>query len=111
MMQKQPRKSATGSGSAELTCYMRWWILFWYNNITRVCLLLGIPSIVLCLISWYCFGPGEYLRGVALWSYGLLFAWALFDNDYSNLRKVGLDEYRRPFGKVKQDKVNKLFGL
>lgn len=101
MKQKQPPKSSTNCRSDELSCYVRWWILFWYNDITRVFLLLGIPSVILYFILWYCFGTVEYLRDVALWSYILLFVWALFDNDYSNLRKVGFDEYRRPLGKTK----------
>jgi len=108
---KNKEKSATSCGSTAMSCYMRWWILFWYNDITRFCIILGIPSAMLCIFIGYLFGAGEYLRDIALWSYCLLFAWALIDNDYSNLRKVGLDEYRKPIGKMKQDKINKLFGL
>ncbi len=110
-MERVTQGSARACGSSAVTCYMRWWILFWYNNVTRACVLLGVPSAMLCLVFWYCFGTGEYLRDVALWSYGLLFFWASLDNDYSNLRKVGLDEYRRPLGKAKQDKINKLFWI
>lgn len=111
MKQKLNEKSATSCGSTAMTGYMRWWILFWYNDITRLCIISGVPSLIICVVLSYTLGSGVYLKSVSLISYVGLFAWAVVDNNYSNLRKVGLDEYRKPLGKRKQDKINQLFGL
>jgi hypothetical protein len=56
--------------------------------------MLGIPAIPVTLASWLIFGQGEYLREVAMFTYLFFVACALFDNDYSNLRRIGMDEYR-----------------
>lgn len=72
------------------------WIWFWYNDITRLCIIVGLPVIPIVFITAYFFGWGEYLRTVAACSYIFFFGWALMDNDYSNLRKIGLDEYCKP---------------
>lgn len=71
------------------------WIWFWYNDITRLCVLLGLPTIIIILIAILLFGSGEYLRIIAGVSYILFFGWAVIDNDYSKLRHIGMDEYRR----------------
>jgi hypothetical protein len=73
----------------------RMWIWFWYNDITRLCILFGVPVIPVVLGLLAIFGPGEYLRDVGAGMYLLLVAWAILDNDYSQLRRIGLDEYRR----------------
>jgi len=88
-------QNADPLGSSEATGYDSFWIWFWYNDITRFCLLFGLPSIILVVVCWLVIGPGEYLRTVAMITYGVFFAWALLDNDYSNLRRIGMDEYRR----------------
>ena len=58
-------------------------------------ILTGIPVIPVVAIAYIILGPVSYLENIALWTYGLLFAWAILDNDYSNLRRIGMDEYRR----------------
>lgn len=73
----------------------RAWIWIWYNDITRLCVLLGLPVIPVMLIAMSIFGPGEYLRTVAGAAYILFFGWAMIDNDYSNLRRIGMNEYRK----------------
>lgn len=74
---------------------IRAWIWFWYNDFTRVCVLLGVPIIPMIAFAFAIFGPGVYLRGVAITTYIVFFGWAFLDNDYSNLRRIGLDEYRK----------------
>ena len=73
----------------------RAWIWFWYNDITRMCIFLGLPVVPVVVLTGLAFGPGEYLRTVAVLTYVLFFVWALIDNDYSNLRKIGMNEYRK----------------
>lgn len=60
----------------------RAWIWVWYNDITRICVLLGLPVIPVLIITATVFGSGEYLRAVAGATYILFFGWALMDNDY-----------------------------
>ena len=70
------------------------WIWIWYNDKTRFCCIIGLPVIPVVILIAAIFGNGEYLRAVAMILYGILFCWMLIDNDYSNLIKIGLDEYR-----------------
>jgi len=87
----------------ETNRFKRAWIWFWYNDITRLFLLL-IPTHLLFTLL-----PVLYLLHLVLgishmsadtfriflfifWGGPLL--WAMVDNDYSNLRRIGLNEYR-----------------
>lgn len=79
----------------ETNKFKRAWIWFWYNDYTRFAVLLGLPVIPVVLLTAYVFGSGEYLLNVAILTYTLLFGWGVCDNNYSNLRRIGLDEYRR----------------
>ena len=79
----------------ETNKFVRAWIWFWYNDATRICIIIGIPILPAIAVSYVIFGPGEYLRGVAMATYLFFCLWAGTDNDYSNLRRIGLDEYRR----------------
>jgi len=56
---------------------------------------MGIPLIPVAALLMAFSVPGETLRGILIGIYVLLFVWALLDNDYSNLRRIGMDEYRR----------------
>lgn len=78
---------------------VRAWIWFWYNDATRICIMIGVPIMPALIVSYAIFGPGEYLREVAMATYLLFFGWAMADNDYSNLRRIGLDEHRRKLGR------------
>lgn len=80
----------------ETRMWVRTWIWFWYNDLTRMAVVLGIPAGLITLAAALCEVSGEALRSTALWSYGGLFAWMFVDNDYSKLRRIGLDEERRP---------------
>jgi hypothetical protein len=46
---------------------------------------------------------GEAISNMAIIIYLVVVIWAICDNDYSNLRRIGLDEYRKP---LKHYKVN-----
>ena len=75
---------------------VRAWIWFWYNDITRMLLLVGLHLPVVLLATYAIFGPGEYLRDVAVAAYMLTFCVMLVDNDYTQLRRIGLDVNRQP---------------
>lgn len=75
---------------------VRAWIWFWYNNVTRMLLLVGLHLPVVLLATYAIFGPGEYLRDVAVAAYMLTFCVMLVDNDYTQLRRIGLDVNRVP---------------
>lgn len=79
----------------ETNKFKRAWIWFWYNDITRICILMGLPIIPVVFTVGVIFGFDEYLRGVAMFAYTFTFGWALLDNDYSNLRRIGMNEYRK----------------
>jgi len=79
--------------------FKRAWIWLWYNDITRLCVLFGLPVVPVLLFAIIIFGLCEYLRTLAVLTYVGFFVWALIDNDYSNLRKIGMDEYRRKIQK------------
>ena len=79
----------------ETNKFKRAWIWFWYNDITRVCILMGLPVMPTVFAVGFFFGAGEYLRVVAMLTYALTFGWVMFDNDYSNLRRIGMNEYRK----------------
>jgi hypothetical protein len=71
------------------------WIWFWYNDITRIFFII-IPSYLFLLIpflKWIGI-PVEYLDEIAVFTYLTVFVLGLMYNDYSQLRKIGMDEYR-----------------
>jgi hypothetical protein len=49
----------------ETNKFKRAWIWFWYNDITRICILMGMPIIPVVFTVGFIFGFDEYLRGVA----------------------------------------------
>ena len=83
----------------ETNMFKRWWINVWYNDATRLSAFLGLPSLILVLLSMMVCVPGEYLKIIAIGSWLFFFFWMMFDNDYSNLRRIGLNEYRFPIKK------------
>jgi hypothetical protein len=76
----------------------RAWIWLWFNDWTRMLVLLGLP-ILPCVFIAYHLGMRESLKDVAVFSYLFFLCWAMTDNDYSNLRRIGMDEYRRKLNK------------
>jgi hypothetical protein len=75
----------------------RAWIWFWFNDMTRFLLVL-IPSYFALLIPilLYLGIQGEALRKALSLTYGLVLLWAMADNDYTKLKRIGLDVNRRP---------------
>lgn len=75
----------------------RAWIWFWYNTATRFCLVL-FPSyfVVAVPLLLYLGVTGEPLRNSLMALYWGMFGWALVDNDYENLNRIGLTVDRRP---------------
>lgn len=74
----------------------RAWIWFWYNDITRMFMVL-IPSYFVLLIPlmiWLGFDD-QSIRNTCGALYGFGISFALLDNNYSNLRRIGLNEYRK----------------
>jgi hypothetical protein len=78
----------------------RAWIWFWYNNTTRFLLIL-FPSYFAVVIPalMYLGIEGEALRHTTSFIYLMGILWAMLDNDYSNLERIGLTVDRRPLRK------------
>ena len=75
----------------------KYWIWFWYNDITRLCFVM-FPLyfiILIPLLIWMGISEEAFKKILSI-VYLSVWAWALVDNDYSNLRKIGLDENRKP---------------
>jgi hypothetical protein len=80
--------------------FIRWWIWIWYNDITRLffvmfggILLLIVPLLIFVGVT------GEWLKQCTIFSYLGVVVWAMVDNDYSNLNRIGLDVHRHPLKK------------
>ncbi|EGR2227201.1 hypothetical protein DZF79_02895 [Vibrio parahaemolyticus] len=79
----------------------RMWISFWYNNSTRsyfvllgLHLIFTLPAVIypLSLLGVsFDFESGKFLAAILYLSVAY---WAIIDNDYSNLRRIGLNERR-----------------
>ena len=82
----------------------RAWIWFWFNDWTRL-LVVGLGGHLLLFIPvLYVFGvQGEALRSAAMGLYIAVFGWAMVDNDYTQLHKIGLDVYRRPLNNADKE--------
>lgn len=77
------------------------WIWFWYNDITRFVFPLMGLHLLLTIAAVASFGlnqnlDGEVMRYGLIVQYLVVFLWAMVDNDYENLNKVGLSVERRP---------------
>ena len=72
-----------------------WWIRFWYNDITRILGVLLGGFTALIYIALYYIEPMLLNRIVVEIIYIVIMGCSILDNDYSKLRKTGLDEYRR----------------
>lgn len=79
-----------------MTKLNHFWIWFWYSDITRIFIVL-IPSYFLLLIPLlFLFEIStSYFASILSFTYLFVFFVAMMDNNYSNLRKIGLDEYRK----------------
>lgn len=81
--------------NSETNRFKRAWIWFWYNDITRVFILVGFPIAPSLWLAYHLgIRDGEVLYRIAIFTYIFFVGWGILDNDYSNLRRIGLDEYR-----------------
>lgn len=77
------------------------WIWFWYNDITRFAIpLLGL-HLLITVVAVGVSGLNQQLdadviRYLLITQYLVVFFWAMVDNDYEKLNKVGLSVERRP---------------
>lgn len=80
--------------------FVRAWIWFWYNNATRLFVVL-FPSYFIFLIPalQHVGLEDQTFRQTLSFVYLAVFGWAVLDNDYSNLERIGLDVERRPLTK------------
>ncbi|MNR71337.1 hypothetical protein D3C71_19520 [compost metagenome] len=76
---------------------VRAWIWFWYNDLTRLLLVLSGGHLALTgPLLWLLGLREEALRTGVIAAYVVVVVWALLDNDYTNLHRIGLDTQRRP---------------
>ena len=80
--------------------FVRAWIWFWYNDVTRLAVLLGVPAILAAVVLAGLGVDGEARKNGVLATYVAFFMWALLDSDYSQLNRIGLTVYRRPLAVV-----------
>mgnify|MGYP001250052153 CR=1 FL=1 len=81
----------------EINPLKRAWIWFWYNDVVRFLVIL-IPTyfVVVIPLLFFVGVPPKYMGNTLSLIYMIGCVWAMLDNDYSNLRRIGLDEYRKP---------------
>jgi hypothetical protein len=86
---------------SETRWLVRAWIWFWYNNTTRFLVVL-FPSYFVIVVPLLQFLglEGEAFRRTLALVYLAVFAWAVKDNNYSNLERIGLNVDRRPLEKA-----------
>jgi len=81
----------------EMNKFKRWWIWIWYNDITRIFLVMcPIWAVFAVILMAYLKIDFPIIRPVITGLWGILFLLMVTDNDYSNLRRIGLTEYRKP---------------
>lgn len=75
----------------------RAWIKFWYNSVTRFLVVL-LPSYFIILVPAlrYLGVPGETQRTIVTLVYLAVIGWAMMDNDYTQLQRIGRDHDGKP---------------
>jgi hypothetical protein len=75
--------------------FKRAFIWIWYNDVFRLICMMGVPVLPV-FISMVVLGfPIELVKTVTAVLYVLLIGVLWLFNDYSNLRRIGMDEYRK----------------
>lgn len=93
-------------GIKQVQCpFKRLCIRIWYSDWFRfVFVLCPIWLMALMIALMICFpSAAELIRCVSIGAYIVLFMAALAKNDYSELRKIGLDEYHQPLRSADKD--------
>jgi hypothetical protein len=76
---------------------VRAWIWFWYNDTTRLLLILLPGHLLLTLPLLYWLGlSGESLKNGAIALIAAGYFWAFLHNDYTQLHRIGLSTNRKP---------------
>ena len=79
----------------ETNKFKRLWISLWYHDTTRLLVMMGFPVVITFFILKVSFELNSIPPEVYATQYVLIFCWMMIDNNYSNLRRIGLDEYRK----------------
>lgn len=75
---------------------VRAWIWFWYSEATRLLFVMLPGHFILTAPLLYGLGvPDEHFSTALGLVYALVFVWAMVDNDFENLERIGLDTNRR----------------
>jgi len=81
----------------ETRWYVRFWIWFWYCDVTRLLIpLCGLHLVAVIPLMAFLGIDGEDRRTGAMVAYVLVLCWAMLDNDYSKLYRIGRDIDHRP---------------
>jgi hypothetical protein len=83
--------------------FERWFIWFWYSDMFRVLCIVFPAHLILTVPFMIYFDFNKDFVGFLCWmQYFIMILLAIASNDYSELRKIGMDEYRNKI-KIKQD--------
>jgi len=82
--------------NSERSSFKRAWIWFWYNDVTRL-LVVVFPSYFIFVIPLLQVlqVPADYFADILCTMYFVGLLWAMADNDYTNLYRIGLTPYRK----------------
>lgn len=80
---------------------MRIWYSEWFRIAFILCPIWLIVLMIMLMISFP--SVSELIRYLCLTLYVVLFTTALAKNDWSELRRIGLDEYHRPLKPTNED--------
>lgn len=84
----------------EVSTLERAWIWFWYNDFTRVLVvMMGVHLIPTVFLLRYFEVCGDVAKWLIIAQYSVVFYLAMIYNDYTNLRKIGMDEFRNKLPK------------
>ena len=79
----------------ETNKFKRGFIWLWYNDIFRVISMMGIPVLPVFIIMLVSGIHIEIVKSVSAILYVLLIGALFLFNNYSNLRRIGMNEYRK----------------
>ena len=78
----------------ETNKFTRAWIWLWYNDVIRISTFVGVPVVPTFMLSYIVTGNYQVSKTIAIIVYVALIILMMIFNDYSNLRRIGMDEYR-----------------
>lgn len=105
-MKKKFRYPEYINGIKQVQCpFRRFCIKIWYSDWFRLLFIIcPIWLFALMIVLFVCFPDAAgFIRDGCIASYIVLFIAGLSWNDYSNLRRIGLDEYHQPLLNSKEN--------